>query len=132
VIGLDTNVVVRYLVHDNPGQSAVASALIDELTETDPGYLSVVTVVEIYWVLRRVYKVGCRAMRRIAGRPLGSAELRAGQDVIVRAALVANRGGLDFADAVIAELGKAAGCLDTVTLDEKAARHGAMKLPSHG
>jgi hypothetical protein len=36
---------------------------------------------------------------------LEARELRAGHDVIVRAALVANRGGLDFADAVIAELG---------------------------
>jgi predicted nucleic-acid-binding protein len=58
MIGLDTNVVVRYLVQDDPDQSAVASELIDNLTETDPGYVSLVTVVEIYWVLRRAYKVG--------------------------------------------------------------------------
>lgn len=40
MIGLDTNVVVRYLVQDDPDQSAAASALIEDLTETDPGYLS--------------------------------------------------------------------------------------------
>lgn len=132
MIGLDTNVVVRYLVNDNPGQSAVASALIDELTETGPGYLCVVTVVGIYWVLRRAYKVGAARCAELLEGLLEARELRAGQDVIVRTALVANRGGLDFADAVIAELGHAPGCLDTVTLDGKAARHGAMKLLSHG
>lgn len=44
VIGLDTNVIVRYLVQDDPDQSAAASALIEELTETQPGYVSLVTV----------------------------------------------------------------------------------------
>ena len=52
MIGLDTNVVVRYLVQDDLEQSAQASELIDALTESDPGYLSLVTVVELYWVLR--------------------------------------------------------------------------------
>lgn len=57
MIGLDRNVVVRYLVQDAPEQSPAASTLIEELTETDPGYISLVTVVELHWVLRRAYKV---------------------------------------------------------------------------
>ncbi len=50
------------------------------------------------------------------------------EDAVVRAALTANRGGLDFADAVIAEFGRAAGCDHTVTFDQRAAREGAMQL----
>ncbi|MEO7147199.1 MAG: PIN domain-containing protein, partial [Terrimesophilobacter sp.] len=57
MIGLDTNVVVRYLVQDEPDQSARASEVIDVLTESEPGFLSLVTIVELYWVLRRAYKV---------------------------------------------------------------------------
>lgn len=87
MIGLDTNVVVRYLVQDDPDQSAMASALIDELTETDPGYLSLVTVVELCWVLRRAYGVGADRCAELLGGLLDARELRVDRDAIVRAAL---------------------------------------------
>lgn len=125
MIGLDTNVVIRYLVQDDPEQSAVASALIDELTETDQGFLSLVTVVEVYWVLRRAYKVGADRCAELMEGLLDARELRVDQDAIVRAALAS---GLDFADAVIVELGLAAGCEYTVTFDQRAARDDAMQL----
>ena len=128
MIGLDTNVVVRYLVQDDPDQSAAASALIENLTETDPGYLSLVTVVELYWVLRRAYKVDDRQCAELVEGLLDARELRVDQDAVVRAALTANRSGLDFADAVIAELGRAAGCDHTVTFDQRAARDGSMRI----
>lgn len=128
MIGLDTNVLVRYLVQDDPAQAAAASAVMDELTETDPGYLSLVTVVELYWVLRRAYKVSVGRCAELVEGLLDARELRVDQDVIVRAALTASHGGLDFADAVIVELGRAAGCEHTVTFDERAARGGAMHL----
>lgn len=128
MIGLDTNVVVRYLVQDDPDQSAVAAKLLDELTETDQGYLSLVTVVEVYWVLSRAYQVDtARCVELLAGL-LDARELRIDRAEVVRAALTATQDGLDFADAVIAELGQAAGCQHTVTFDRRAARHGAMRL----
>jgi predicted nucleic-acid-binding protein len=130
VIGLDTNVVVRYLVQDDPEQSAVASALIDELTETDPGYLSLVTVVELYWVLRRAYGVGPGRCAELLEGLLDARELRVDRDAIVRAALTTSRRGSDFADAVIAELGRVAGCHHTLTFDQRAARDGSMQLLS--
>lgn len=128
MIGLDTNVVVRYLVQDDPDQSATASALIENLTETDPGYLSLVTVVELYWVLRRAYKVTVSQCAELLEGLLDARELRVDQDAIVRAALTATHAGPDFADAVIAELGRAASCDYTVTFDQRAARDDAMQL----
>ncbi len=128
MIGLDTNVVIRYLVQDDPVQSASASALIEELTETEPGYLSLVTVVELYWVLRRAYKVSAGRCAEVLDGLLDARELRVDQDGVVRAALNATRRGLDFADAITAELGRAAGCDHTVTFDQCAARDGAMRL----
>lgn len=126
--GLDTNVVVRYLVQDEPDQSARASAVIDALTETEPGYLSLVTVVELYWVLRRAYRLGTTCCAEMIGGLLHARELRVGQDSIVRAALMASREGPDFVDAVIAEFGRAAGCTHTVTFDRRAARSDEMRL----
>lgn len=128
MIGLDTNVVVRYLVQDDPDQSAIATAVIDRLTEADPGYLSLVTVVELYWVLRRAYRVRPDRCAELLEGLLDARELRVDRDATVRAALTASRGGMDFADAVIAELGRIAGCDHTVTFDQRAARHGAMQL----
>jgi len=130
MIGLDTNVVVRYLVQDDPDQSALASALINELTETSSGYLSLVTVVELYWVLRHAYKVGADRCAELLEGLLDARELRVDRDAIIRAALASSRDGLDFADAVIVELGRIAGCDHTVTFDQRAARNGAMCLLS--
>lgn len=128
MIGLDTNVVVRYLVQDEPGQSSQASAVIDALTESEPGFISLVTVVELYWVLRRAYKIGTTRCAELIGGLLDARELRVGQDSIVRAALIASRDGPDFVDAVIAELGRVAGCEHTVTFDRRAARSNEMRL----
>lgn len=130
MIGIDTNVVVRYLVQDDPDQSAMASAVIDELTEIDPGYLSLVTIVELYWVLRRAYKVSADRCAELLEGLLNARELRVGLDSTVRTALTASRDGLDFADAVIVELGRVAGCDHTVTFDQRAAREGSMRLLS--
>lgn len=130
MIGLDTNVVVRYLTQDDPGQSRAASALMDELTETEPGYLSLVTVVEIYRVLRRAYKVDSRRCAELLEGLLDARELRVDRDAIARAALSASHGGPGFTDAVIAELGRTAGCDHTVTFDRRAARDGTMRLLS--
>lgn len=128
MIGLDTNVVVRYLVQDDPTQSPIATSLIEGLSETDPGYLSLVTMVEVYWVMCRAYKVPQPRCIELLDGLLDARELRIDRDEIVRLALAAAHGGLDFADAVIAELGQAAGCDHTETFDRKAARHSAMQL----
>ncbi len=127
MIGLDTDVVVRYLVQDEPDQSAVATTVIEQLTESDPGYLSLVTVIEIYWVLRRAYRVDPERCVELLQGLLDSRELRVDRAATVRAALSASR-GVDLADAVIVELGRAAGCEYTVTFDQRAARVGGMQL----
>lgn len=128
MIGLDTNVVVRYLVQDEPVQSAVAAALIDGLTDVDPGFISLVTAVEIYWVLHRAYKVGASHCVDVLQGLIDARELRVEQSDVVRVAVRETREGADFADAVIAELGRLAGCEHTVTFDRGAARLAKMQF----
>jgi predicted nucleic-acid-binding protein len=56
MIGLDTNILVRYLAEDDPVQSPKAREIIERrLTEADPGFISVVTIAETVWVLDRAY-----------------------------------------------------------------------------
>lgn len=130
MIGLDTNVVVRYLTQDDPQQAEAAAAVIDNLTADEPGYLSVVTMVEVYWVLRRAYGVARDESADLVEGLLNSLELRVGHEGPLRSALTASRGGPDFAEALIAELGRSAGCDRTVTFDKRAARDGARELLS--
>lgn len=132
MIGLDTDVVIRFLVQDDPDQSVMASELIDGLTESEPGYLSLVTVVEVYWVLRRAYRVDVDRCADIIEGLVDAGELRVDRSAIVRSALAASRAGVDFADAVIGELGRSAGCEHTVTFDRRAARGGATRLLDAG
>lgn len=56
MIGLDTNVLVRYVTQDDPVQSPKASELIESLTAFAPGFVSLVSVVELVWVLQSCYQ----------------------------------------------------------------------------
>lgn len=127
MIGLDTNVVVRYLAQDDPEQSAQASELIDGLTAVEPGFVSLVAVVEVYWVLRSAYGQSRARCADLIDGLLDARELRVGDAAVVRTAAAACREGADFADVVIAELGRVAGCGTTMTFDRRAARGGRMR-----
>ncbi len=128
MIGLDTNVLVRYFTRDDPHQYARAAKQINSLTQTDPGFVSIVTLVELYWVLRRAYEFSATDCYAVVAGVVNAKELRIDRADTVRSALAACEVGLDFADALIAELGHAAGCRFTVTFDRRAARSPAMQL----
>jgi predicted nucleic-acid-binding protein len=56
--GLDTNVLVRYLTQDDAKQAEQATQLIENtLTVANPGFISLVVLTELYWVLGNVYSV---------------------------------------------------------------------------
>ena len=56
MIALDTNVVVRFLVQDDPEQAALASEVISRLAVDAPGFVSREVMVELIWVLERAYR----------------------------------------------------------------------------
>lgn len=128
MIGLDTNVVVRYLTQDDPEQAARATAVVEGLTDAEPGFLSLVTTVELYWVLRRSYGLGVDSTLDLISRLLDTRELRLDRSDLVRTAVARGQTGADFADALVAEVGRAAGCARTVTFDRRAARTAGMHL----
>jgi predicted nucleic-acid-binding protein len=55
VIGLDTNILVRYIAQDDPIQSPKATALIEDLSGDEAGFISLVAIVELVWVMERCY-----------------------------------------------------------------------------
>src|SRR5690348_17516308 len=55
MIGLDTNVLVRCVMQDDPRQSQKASRLIESLTSEAPGFVPLVALIELVWVLTSCY-----------------------------------------------------------------------------
>ena len=51
MIGLDTNILVRYLAQDDAEQAKRANRIIDRLTPENPGFVPLVALVELVWVL---------------------------------------------------------------------------------
>lgn len=128
MIGLDTNVLVRYLVQDDPAQSARANALIDSLTAEAPGFVALVSVVELLGILQSCYGTSRETQVQVLERLLDSRELRVEQAEVVREALSRFRiGRADFADCLIECCAAAAGCTTVVTFDPLAARDAGMR-----
>jgi predicted nucleic-acid-binding protein len=124
MIGLDTNVLVRYLAQDDPVQSAKATALIERrLTEQDPGFIGVVAMVETVWVLERAYGLADADIAAAIERTLQVDALVVESEQEVFTAMVALKEGRgSFADALIGALGASAGCSHSLTFDRKALR----------
>jgi predicted nucleic-acid-binding protein len=131
MIGLDTNVLVRYLAQDDPVQSRQATALIEHrLSEQDPGFVSVVAMVETAWVLERAYGLSANEIAAAIERMLQADALVVEDEQKVFTAMMALRQGRgSFADALIAALGSRAGCTHTVTFDRRALRLPGFALP---
>jgi predicted nucleic-acid-binding protein len=124
MIGLDTNVLVRYVTQDDPVQSAKATAWIEgRLTPDNPGFISVVAMAETVWVLERTYGLADRDIAAFIERLLQADVLVIENEQQVFAAMVILKESQgSFADALIAALGVKAGCFDTLTFDRKALR----------
>jgi predicted nucleic-acid-binding protein len=128
VIGLDTNVLVRHFLQDDDDQSAVASAFVASLEPDNPGFVCLPVMVEIFWVLRGAGGYRTDEVVPLMSSLLTAAEIRVERADLVTRALRACGRGADFADALIAEVGRAAGCGATVTFDKGAARRAGMRL----
>lgn len=129
MIGLDTNVLVRYLAQDEPAQAAAATQLVESFTEDAPGFVSLVALVETVWVLDRAYRTPREQIAAVLEGLLRAKELLIEQAEVCYLALGAYQAhGAGFADAVIAQLGRRAGCVETVTFDRRAAATANMRL----
>lgn len=129
MIGLDTNVIVRYLTHDDPEQTAVAIRLIGSLTSESPGYLCLIVVAELVWVLETSYGFKKREIQQVVETLLRSKELVIEQAEIVSKAIRSFRTArADFVDSLIEHRDVAAGCQHTVTFDKAAAQAAGMRL----
>ena len=129
MIGFDTNVLVRFLMQDDPAQAAAASAALTGLTQADPGFLCREVLVELVWVLERAYRLPRADIARALDGLLETQELVI--EAADRVALATDRyrkGDAGFADQMVALAGQGAGGSKTLTFDRKGAAVLGMHL----
>ena len=131
MIGFDTNVLVRYILDDDPVWSASAQRFIDVGCTMDrPGYVNLIVLVELVWVLKQTQGWGRKEICTVISEILLADNLVVENPVLISSALDAYKHGkADFSDFVIAAVNQAAGTPTTVTIDKVAAKEpGFVKL----
>lgn len=129
MIGLDTNVVVRYLTQDDPKQSETATRLIEtKLNAANPGFITTVTLVEVSWVLESCYNLARAEVVQVLQGILATKQFLVERaDLAYLALKHCTSAGTDFSDTLIATVCSEHGCTKTLTFDKKA-RGSGMEL----
>ena len=129
MIGLDTNVLVRYVAQDDAKQSPKATRLIESLTVVAPGYVSIVSVIELVWVLSGCYASSKSEICEVLETLLRTKEIVvANTDTVWKALRLFKAGKADFTDCLIERSANEAGCGYTATFDRDAVKHCGMQL----
>ena len=130
MIGIDTNVLVRYIAQDDATQSRRATSLIErECDEAAPGFVGLVVLVEVVWVSESSYGAAREEVADIVRRILSTRHLVV-QDAETawKALRLFESSKTDFADCLVARSAIAAGCQSVVTFDKQAAKAGMTLL----
>ncbi len=127
--GIDTNVLVRYLVQDEPVQNRKAAAFITKDCSADsPGLINRVVLCEVVWVLETAYQYPRSQVAQALDRILRTSQFEIEDHQEAWSALREYQAGGDFADALIAVVNRRLGCEYTVTFDRRAGRSSGFSL----
>jgi predicted nucleic-acid-binding protein len=131
MIALDTNVLVRFLVRDDAAQARRAKALVDRLTEREErAHVSDVVLCELVWVLGRSYGLARADVAFALASLVQSKQLSFDSvDHVLRALAAYEVGRGDFADYLVREHARAAGCETVMTFDQALLSEEAFASP---
>jgi predicted nucleic-acid-binding protein len=134
MIGVDTNILVRFVLDDDPVRSPAAAKFIDEmLSSENAGFVNVVTLAEFAWTLKKEASFNREKMAFAIESFLQSEKIVLGNaDVVERALARFRTGNAGFADYLIAELNIESGATPTMTIDKRAARNETFEQLSPG
>jgi predicted nucleic-acid-binding protein len=121
--GIDTNVLVRYLVQDDAEQATRATYFItNECSTDDTGLINRIVLCELVWVLETAYEYPRSAVAMALEKILRTAQFTVEDHQEAWLAFRDYQNGADFADALIAAINRRFGCGVTVTFDRRASR----------
>jgi predicted nucleic-acid-binding protein len=133
MIGIDSNVLLRLIVGDDPRQAVQARDFLrDHCSGDEPGYVCHIVLVELVWTLARAYGYSRERIATAIEQILETVQLDVESSNDVASAVKEYRSGpADFADCLLVRANEMAGCTHTVTFDRKAAKlHGFELLKS--
>ena len=132
MIALDTNVLIRYLVQDDPAQAKLANSFIESnCTDDRPCFIGQIVLCELAWVLESNYDQGRTQIANIIEQLLQVGQLDVMQpEIIWRALADYKASNADFPDHLLARVNHANGCKVTITFDKKASRQPGFELLS--
>ena len=131
MIGLDTNVLVRYIMQDDSRQSPLATRLVESLSAESPGFVPLVSVVELAWVLSSAYELDRAQLFQAFEALLRTKEIVVDRaETVWKALRVFQNANADFADCLIERSAAVAGCEWTMTFDRNAVKGCGMTLVS--
>lgn len=123
MIGLDTNILLRATLNDDPSQSRAAQQLLKSLNDNERGFVNLPVLMEFFWVLRSRYKLPRARLAGVMHDLIGVEYIDfEALEVIGKALAIYEAGTADFADMVIALRNRELGAAKTVTFDEEAAK----------
>jgi predicted nucleic-acid-binding protein len=124
VIALDTNILVRFIVHDEPVQTRLVRERIYQLREADERALVTdIVLCELIWVLESSYDFKREELEEVLKTILLTRQFEVENRRMAWAALEDYRqSGADYADCLLGRTARAAGCEETITFDREAAR----------
>jgi predicted nucleic-acid-binding protein len=129
MIGLDTNILVRFIAQDDPINSPLADAIMNALSDEEPGWIAMTALAEFIWVLSRTFRIDRAGIYSILNQILRRSDIIVEQaDLVHKAATLFLRGNADFTDYLVSCSAQAAGCERTLTFDRKAAKSAGMTL----
>jgi predicted nucleic-acid-binding protein len=127
MIGVDTNVLLRFHVADDAAQHATAASFFADRSERSPAYISLVVLVEFVWSLRRTYGYSWHDIHTLLGALTMARDIRLErQDVVADALSIAIETNSGLVDNIVVLANRADGCASTMTFDKAAAR----RIPS--
>ena len=120
--GVDTNILVRYLVQDDARQSALASELIENsFTAANPAYINRIVLCELVWVLSAAYRFERAQIANALRQILVTDSFYVEDHSLAWEALTEYAAGSsDYADALIGHGNHEAGVETTLTFEKKA------------
>jgi predicted nucleic-acid-binding protein len=126
--GIDTNVLVRFLVQDDAEQARKATAfLMTQCTAAHPGFVNHIVLCELVWVLQGFYGYPRESVSLALEGIIGASQLRIEKRETALDALREYEDGADFSDALIALINLALGCENTWTFDRRAAKRAGFR-----
>ena len=123
MIGVDTNVLARLIVEDDPKQLEAAKRFFSTRSPTDPALISLVVVAELVWVLRSPYSFSVERVIDVIAAMLTSDDfVLERSDLVEQAVVLARESRVDIADCLISAVAASLGAGSTVTFDKVAAK----------